>query len=130
MMVNGTRYTVTVQEGTLADGTPFTKVFSTGPDGVPDPYVMVTRTYLTIPILWWTVTYGEDDWLYEQFLTNAGGVNEAMAFKTNVNQNLIGVGVLGGSSAPSRLRSYPSSQARFFRPACWSQRLIPTPWQR
>ncbi len=98
--VSGMTYTVTVQEGTLADGTPFTKVFSTGPNGVPDPYVMVTRTYLTMPVLWWTVTYGEDDWLYEQFLTNVGGVNEALAFKTTVNANLIGVGALGAVLGP------------------------------
>lgn len=100
LTVNGTTYTVTVQEGTLTDGTPFVKVFSTGPDGVPDPYVMVTRTYLTMPVLWWTVTYGEDDWLYEQFLTNVGGVNEALAFKTAVNANLIGVMALGGILGP------------------------------
>ncbi len=95
-VINGVTYTVQLQQGTLADGTTVLKATFIGPDGIVDPYIYITISYLTVQVLWWTVTYGEDQWLYEYFVTNSGGVNEAAVFKYKMDQLALQQGVLGG----------------------------------
>jgi hypothetical protein len=88
--IAGTTYRVEYRLGTFADGTNFVKVSFYGPDGLIDPWIYVSVDYLRVQVLWWTVTYGEDDRLYEWFVTNAGGVNEAMIMKANLDNQLSG----------------------------------------
>jgi hypothetical protein len=97
--IKGTIYTVELREGWFSDGTMFLKVTLIGPDGIIDPWIYVTISYLTVQVLWWTVTYGEDDRYYEQYVTNAGGVNEALTFKANWDNQAVGELALSGAIA-------------------------------
>ncbi|HLB68864.1 MAG TPA: hypothetical protein VJN63_10465 [Thermoplasmata archaeon] len=87
--INGQKYIVELREGRLSDGSEFLKVTFIGPDGINDPWYYITRSYvyvrLCFPICWY-VRAGEDYWLYADFETNAGGVNEAAIFRAKFNE--------------------------------------------
>jgi hypothetical protein len=63
---------------------------------VPDPWILVHIDYLRVWILWWCITYGEDQWFYTHYTTNANGINEAALFKARVEEWAIGSTALSG----------------------------------
>ncbi len=72
------------------------------PEGVEivDPYVWVHIHYFTTQIAWWTVTYGEVDFIYQEFLYDTYPLNhrhydEAYAFKDKFDKLAPGSSVYG-----------------------------------
>lgn len=88
--LEGITYTVVCAEYQL-DEYKVVKATVITPDGtvVTDPYIWVRVSYIKIWILWWQITVGEDDTIYEYFTS---GNNEALKFKTDLINTIIATG--------------------------------------
>jgi hypothetical protein len=97
--INEGEYKVEIDEAFVdCDGEKMTAYKATfyGPEGISDPWIYVHIDYLQFWILWWCITYGEDQWFYTHYTTNANGINEAALFKARIEEWAIGNTALSG----------------------------------
>ncbi len=85
-MINGSKYKVELRRVWLSDGSGAIKVSFYGNGRIRDPWILVKVIYLRTTILWWTITYGEKWELYEYFVTNNNGKNEALLIKAKFDE--------------------------------------------
>jgi len=97
--INGTEYRVELRKAWLSDGSLGVKVSFCGNGRVIDPWIYVHVEYLRITIWIWTITYGEVDYLYQYFVTNNNGRNEALLVKAQIQEECIGGTFLGAIMA-------------------------------